>query len=138
MLSDAISCRASIFQNFPGSMPPGLPSRIMLCMLSVFCTLSVALVLVLLYFYDNVNRLYGYPCAREPFAMVLLLFDFPETVYINGRFSSQFYDFISGVCTYHKEVLFVILLYVTVHAKTSLVRTKIEINFITPAYSYIH
>ena len=28
--------------------------------------------------------------------------------------------------------------YVTVHAKTSLVRTKIEINFFTPAYSYIH
>ena len=27
---------------------------------------------------------------------------------------------------------------VTVHAKTSLVRTKIEINFFTPAYSYIH
>ena len=29
-------------------------------------------------------------------------------------------------------------LFVTVHAKTSLVRTKIEINFFTPAYSYIH
>ena len=28
--------------------------------------------------------------------------------------------------------------YVTVHAKTSLVRTKIEINFFTPGYSYIH
>ena len=27
---------------------------------------------------------------------------------------------------------------VTVHAKTSLVRTKIEINFFTPGYSYIH
>ena len=27
---------------------------------------------------------------------------------------------------------------VTVYAKTSLVHTKIEINFITPAYSYIH
>ena len=30
------------------------------------------------------------------------------------------------------------LKYVTVHAKTSLVRTKIEINFFTPGYSYIH
>ena len=29
-------------------------------------------------------------------------------------------------------------LYVTVHAKTSLVRTKIEINFLSPAYSYTH
>ena len=29
-------------------------------------------------------------------------------------------------------------IYVTVHAKTSLVRTKIEINFFTPAYSYMH
>ena len=29
-------------------------------------------------------------------------------------------------------------IYVTVHAKTSLVRTKIEINFFTPGYSYIH
>ena len=28
--------------------------------------------------------------------------------------------------------------YVTVHAKTSLVRTKIEINFLSPAYSYTH
>ena len=28
--------------------------------------------------------------------------------------------------------------YVTVHAKTSLVRTKIEIHFFTPSYSYIH
>ena len=27
---------------------------------------------------------------------------------------------------------------VTVHAKTSLVCTKIEIHFFTPAYSYIH
>ena len=27
---------------------------------------------------------------------------------------------------------------VTVHAKTSLVRTKIEINFLSPAYSYTH
>ena len=25
-----------------------------------------------------------------------------------------------------------------IHAKTSLVCTKIEINFLTPAYSYIH
>ena len=36
---------------------------------------------------------------------------------------------------------FVLLLsttYVTVHAKTSLVRTKIEINFLSPAYSYTH
>ena len=30
------------------------------------------------------------------------------------------------------------ILYVTVHAKTSLVHTKIEIHFFTPAYSYIH
>ena len=29
------------------------------------------------------------------------------------------------------------IIYVTVHAKTSLVRTKIEINFFTPSYSYI-
>ena len=28
--------------------------------------------------------------------------------------------------------------FVTVHAKTSLVYTKIEINFFTPAYSYTH
>ena len=28
--------------------------------------------------------------------------------------------------------------YVTVHAKTSLVRTKIESGFFSPAYSYIH
>ena len=31
-----------------------------------------------------------------------------------------------------------IKLYVTVHAKTSPVRTKIEINFLSPAYSYTH
>ena len=29
-------------------------------------------------------------------------------------------------------------IYVTVHAKTSLVCTKIEIHFFTPAYSYVH
>ena len=29
-------------------------------------------------------------------------------------------------------------IYVTVHAKTSLVRTKIEINILSPAYSYTH
>ena len=28
--------------------------------------------------------------------------------------------------------------FVTVHAKTSLVRTKIEINILSPAYSYTH
>ena len=28
--------------------------------------------------------------------------------------------------------------YVTVHAKTSLIRTKIEIDFLSPAYSYTH
>ena len=32
----------------------------------------------------------------------------------------------------------VLYTYVTVHAKTSLVRTKIEINFLSPAYSYTH
>ena len=31
-----------------------------------------------------------------------------------------------------------LFVYVTVHAKTSLVRTKIEINFLSPAYSYTH
>ena len=29
-------------------------------------------------------------------------------------------------------------IFVTVHAKTSLVRTKIEIDFLSPAYSYTH
>ena len=29
-------------------------------------------------------------------------------------------------------------IYVTVHAKTSLVHTKIEIIFLSPAYSYTH
>ena len=29
-------------------------------------------------------------------------------------------------------------IFVTVHAKTSLVRTKIEIHFLSPAYSYTH
>ena len=28
--------------------------------------------------------------------------------------------------------------YVTVHAKTSLVRTKIEIHFLSPAYVYVY
>ena len=47
-------------------------------------------------------------------------------------------------CVYHEEVLMhryieaVHKSFVTVHAKTSLVRTKIEINFLSPAYSYTH
>ena len=42
------------------------------------------------------------------------------------------------VCILNRAGLYFKVSIVTVHAKTSLVRTKIEINFLSPAYSYTH
>ena len=72
-------------------------------------------------------------------AIYLLHYNNETDKFVNGTEQLAYvYDNDSGrtVFIQNSATVEVIVAYVTVHAKTSLVRTKIEINFLSPAYTH--